>query len=154
MHDGADSSRENPFLLKQKLFKHPRQQAALGCHVHRLAVQRTLLPRWPHSGFHLCRPPAVPRRRRAYRGSLPPLHPPGRPKAEGGQLRDHRVSCQCHPLFCLQVCLICPAHPKWLCNLLRCDRLDVRVIQIQLESFQVILPNKSFQCKHTLVNTS
>lgn len=58
------------------------------------------------AGFHpVCRPPAVSRRRGSHRGRLPPPHPPRRPQAEGGQLRDHRVSCQCHPLFCLQVCV-------------------------------------------------
>ncbi len=57
-------------------------------------------------GFQpLYRPPAVPRRWSSHWGSLPPLHPPGWPQAEGRQLRDHRVSCQCHPLFCLQVCV-------------------------------------------------
>lgn len=36
---------------------------------------------------------AVPWGRRADRGSVPPLHPPSWPQAEGGQLRDYRLSC-------------------------------------------------------------
>ena len=55
--------------------------------------------------LNLCAlPPAVPRGRGSHRGRLPPLHPPGRRKTEGGQLRDHRVPRQRHPLLCVQVC--------------------------------------------------
>lgn len=47
---------------------------------------------------------AVPRRRGPDWSRLSPLHPPRWCQAEGGQLWDHRLSCQCHPLFCVQVC--------------------------------------------------